>query len=122
LLEHTLEFKLERHPLRPELDELVKKEEVLRKRASNLRTKFNDLSDDDTHTKMDRIRKAHHTLVGIQKQQGALGSKIYAIRQKMLRQIVHEADVVRPLESCVGRTSGTGRRSAQPALPPLVRR
>jgi superfamily I DNA and/or RNA helicase len=95
LLEHTLDSKLEKHPLKHEVDELSKTEENLRKRASDLRDKLDDWSNDDIR----RTKRAHVTLIGIEKQQGAVRSKLYAIRQRMLKDVIHGADVVCPPKS-----------------------
>ena len=92
LLEHTLDYKLEKHPLKNEVDELSKTEENLRKRASALRDKLDDSSNEDIRL----TKRAHVTLIGIEKQQGAVRSKLYAIRQRMLKDVIHGADVVRP--------------------------
>jgi AAA domain len=97
LLEHTLDYKLERHPYRPEIDRLTKMEETLQKRIHNLRTKVDNLTKDDVPLNQGRVKKAQLALISLEKQQNLLKSKIYTIRQKMLKHVVDEADVVRPL-------------------------
>jgi len=94
LLEHTLDYKLDAHPLRPEVDQLAKKEEGLQRRANNLRKKLDELRKTDGDEARDRLVKIQMTLTSLEKQQEALRSRIYAIRQKMLKAVVDDADVV----------------------------
>jgi hypothetical protein len=97
LLEHTLDYKLGTHPLKPELDQLTKKEEALQRRSTHLRKKLDELRRSESGRHGERQEKVHAALISVEKQEGALRSRIYAIRQKMLRHVVNDADVVRQL-------------------------
>lgn len=105
LSQHTLEYKLEHHALRPEFTRLTEEGEKLRKKQGLLQKKIRELSKkidsgSDGGAAVTRARRSldrsEQEGIMMERQENVLRSKLYAIRQEMLRDIVAQADVVRP--------------------------
>lgn len=103
LYPHTLESKLENHALRPEFERLTQEGEQLRKKYGALRKKIKELreeadSEDEDGAAAARARamieRAESEGILLERQQNILRSKLYALRQEMLHDIVAQADVV----------------------------
>lgn len=107
LYPHTLESKLENHALRPEFELLIQEGEQLRKKFGALRKKIQELrekadSGDEGGAAAARARamleraesEAESEGILLERQQNILRSKLYALRQEMLHDIVAQADVV----------------------------
>jgi hypothetical protein len=113
LFEHTLEYKLEQHPLKPEVDKLAEQEQKLFKELTDLQKTIFDLETNGRHqVRLDRMKG---DLVFKERQRNVVNSKKYQLRQEMLREILAAADVVnfqfhRP---CLIRTHLPHCRSAQ---------
>jgi hypothetical protein len=92
LFEHTLDHKLQQHPLKPEVDNLAEREQALRKEVAALEKTILDLEKTGRHrTRLDRMKS---DVIFKERQQNFLSSKKYQLEQKMLRDILAAADVV----------------------------
>jgi uncharacterized membrane protein YfhO len=100
LIEHSLDHKLESHPLHPTLLRAVTDEEKLSRSIHDLGTMLKEQKkkiyervkpDKSMLEKEDNMRNG---LISKQNQSKNLQMKIYAIRQQMLRETVQAADVV----------------------------
>jgi hypothetical protein len=89
LVEHTLDFKLENHPLRREVNELSGEDERLQKRMDDLQKRV------DGVCKGERRDKMQMGLISMERHHKAVKGKLYGVRQQMLQEIVGKADVVR---------------------------
>lgn len=103
LYPHTLESKLENHPLRLEFERLTQEGEKLKKKQGQLYKKIKELnkkvdSGDESNAAVTKARqklvKSETEGIVLERQEGLLRSKLYAIRQEMLHDIVAQADVV----------------------------
>ncbi|TFK48338.1 P-loop containing nucleoside triphosphate hydrolase protein [Heliocybe sulcata] len=91
LHEYTLEAKLEQHRLRAEYDNLVKQEEVLAAEAVDLAKKIAVTQQSKFAERESRMTGA---LALVDNRRRSLRSQMYGLRQEMLQDIVHSADVV----------------------------
>lgn len=97
LIEHTLDYKLETHPLQPTLARLVKREEELSARMIALESRLGEVRRkelNDTKGLTKRGDNMQLSLLSMQNQQHALKSRLYAMQQQMLRNVISDADVV----------------------------
>jgi hypothetical protein len=100
LIEHSLEYKLENHPLHPTLVKCVSEEEKLSSRIQELEKKlkvmrkkmYEAVNPSGSMIETERNMTRGHKSMEIQRKN--LSQKIYAIQQQMLREIVEAADVV----------------------------
>ena len=95
--EHTLDYKLETHPLQPTLARLVKREEDLSARMMDLESKLEEVRRRELNGIEGLTKRGDNmqlSLLKMQNEQHALKSRIYAMQQQMLRNIVSDADVV----------------------------
>lgn len=101
LLEHTLDYKLEIHPLRPTLDKVIRQEDEVSARIHELIKRRDEItakwtaggcSSDRLRTMKDNISS---DIVAKGKTLGALRGRKYALQQEMLRDVIAKADVVR---------------------------
>lgn len=97
LLKHTLDHKLRAHPLHPNVAQIVKREEELCARIKDLQTRLADLrKSSSTNARLSkRADNMQVALIQMEREHGALRSRIYAMQQEMLRDVVGDADVVR---------------------------
>jgi len=92
LTEHTLDYKLDQHPSKPELDRLTQEDHALDREITNLAKRIFELEKAGRYpSRLDRMRAS---VVFKERQQNIVRSRKYALRQKMLRQILAAADVV----------------------------
>ena len=100
LIEHSLDYKLENHPLHPMLVKSVSEEEKLARQILELEKARKELNkklweavnpSKSLREREDNMRKK---LISMPNQRKNLQQKIYAIQQQMLRETVEAADVV----------------------------
>lgn len=96
LLEHTLDYKLQAHPLQPKVVHALEKGEDLRTRITDLQERLAD-----TRTKMannprltERANNMQVALIQLERDEEALKSRMYAMKQEMLGDVIGDADVV----------------------------
>ncbi|KDR78403.1 hypothetical protein GALMADRAFT_1319277 [Galerina marginata CBS 339.88] len=100
LFPHTLDWKLEHHPLHPILAKLVQEEseigpeiEALWKKSRELEEKIKKSLKPRKNT-LARARNMKEALVSLGLRHKAIKRKIYAMQQQMLRDTVADADVI----------------------------
>ncbi|KZT23060.1 P-loop containing nucleoside triphosphate hydrolase protein [Neolentinus lepideus HHB14362 ss-1] len=91
LYEHTLDAKLEKHPLRPQLDKLIKEQTELMEQIESRRKVVRDKHLAGASASATRME---FYVTQMDRQLKILNGKIYALRQVMLQDIVYSADVV----------------------------
>jgi hypothetical protein len=97
LIEHTLDHKLETHPLQPTLARLVKREEELSSRMMDLESQLVQVRRQELNGTKGLGKRGDNmqlSLLNMQNEQNVLKSRIYAMQQQMLRNVISEADVV----------------------------
>ena len=100
LIEHSLDYKLENHPLHPTLVKAVSEEEKLARQILELEKTRKELNKklweavNPSKSMTEREANMHKGLIAMQNQRKNLQQKIYAIQQQMLRETVEAADVV----------------------------
>jgi regulator of nonsense transcripts 1 len=97
LIEHTLDHKLETHPLQPTLARLVKREEELSSRMMDLESQLVQVRRHELNGTKGLGKRGDNmqlSLLNMQNEQNVLKSRIYAMQQQMLRNVISEADVV----------------------------
>jgi regulator of nonsense transcripts 1 len=100
LIEHSLDHKLEVHPLHPTLVRTVNEAEKVSRQMQDLPKALKELSKKLWEAKnpkksmIERERNMRNGLISIRNQHKHLQQKIYAIQQEMLRDTVAAADVV----------------------------
>jgi superfamily I DNA and/or RNA helicase len=103
LAEHTLDYKLEHHRLKPSMDALVKEEERIANRIREILKKMDPVRE---RLKLAKTPNAQETARKImsnmeadlalrQRMQNSVKARIYALQMEMLRDVVAKADVVR---------------------------
>ncbi|KAF8990245.1 P-loop containing nucleoside triphosphate hydrolase protein [Cyathus striatus] len=99
ILEHSLDYKLERHPLHHKLATLVKEEEEvsvelhdLEKRISKLETKID--GGKKTHALEGRLKNMKLAALVLQRRRNVLKRRCYATKQEMLKDVLDDADVI----------------------------
>ena len=102
LTKHSLDYKLEIHPLHPTLVTTVKEAEKMLRQMQDLEKALKDLNKKLWEAKnpkksmIERERKMQDGVMSMRAQHKNLQRKIYAIQQEMLRETVAAADVVSP--------------------------
>ncbi|KAJ8700747.1 hypothetical protein PTI98_003744 [Pleurotus ostreatus] len=99
LIQHTLDYKLDIHPLKPKLDKLVQDGDALTEELRNLVNRTQEFKDQHAgkslnqreHTMLTRMQEA---LLTMEARANVLRAKKYAIHQEMLRDVLRQADVV----------------------------
>ncbi|KIO30452.1 hypothetical protein M407DRAFT_224414 [Tulasnella calospora MUT 4182] len=94
--QYSLEAKMEAHPLKPELDELMKDLPRLQERR------------DETHKKLQEVRDDSSKMLKMKAIQALIRRKesaIYKVRMTMLHEITHSADVI--CTTCISAASIT---------------
>ena len=100
LIEHSLDYKLENHPLHPTLVKAVSEEEKLGRQILELEKARKVLNKklweavNPSKSMTEREDNMRKGLIAMQNQRKNLQQKIYAIQQQMLRETVEAADVV----------------------------
>jgi len=99
LAEYSLEYHLDKHPLKPKVDRLVEEQKSLEKRRAQLEKKVAGVQKDGKAGALDRLERMRSALVVVEKQAMSVKSKLYAMHQGMLRDIASAADVVSAIVS-----------------------
>lgn len=100
LIEHSLDYKLEIHPLHPVLVRTISEEEKLSRQMMELEKARKELGKklwqavNPSKSMIEREDNMRKGLVSMQNKCKNLQQKIYAIKQQMLRETVEAADVV----------------------------
>jgi hypothetical protein len=100
LIEHSLDYKLENHPLHPMLVRAVSEDEKLSRQIQELERAKKELSkklwEAGNLSKSMAVREDNMSkgLIAMQNKHKNLQQKIYAMQQQMLRETVDAADVV----------------------------
>jgi AAA domain len=97
LMEHTLDHKLETHSLQPSLARLVKREEELSARMVDLEARLGGVRRKELDGAKGLTKRGDNmqlSLLNMQNEQHALKSRIYAMQQQMLRNVISDADAV----------------------------
>ncbi|KAG2152811.1 P-loop containing nucleoside triphosphate hydrolase protein [Suillus clintonianus] len=90
LYEYTLDAKLEAHPLKPKVDQLLKDQENAEKKLGALEQRIVEAEKSGSE-KLSNMRTA---LTVLERQVLALRAKLYALHQEMLNSITAAADVI----------------------------
>lgn len=95
LFEHTLDYKLDRHPLRPEADRLAEEELKIQKSIGVLDKTIHELDISGRHqSRLDRMKS---DVIVKERHFNAVRSRKFSLKQRMLRDILSDADVVRTI-------------------------
>lgn len=93
LFKHTLDYKLQQHILKPEVDKLDEQEQKIQKEVAALDKTIRGLDTSGRHqTRLDRMKS---DMIVQERQYNMVRSKKYHLKQQMLRDILSDADVVR---------------------------
>jgi superfamily I DNA and/or RNA helicase len=95
LYKHTLDYNLEQHYLKTEVDKLTKKEDELQTQISALGKKIALLTDAASEAALARKSNMEEAMASKQRVFMAVRSKKYGLCQRMLHDVVNDADVVR---------------------------
>jgi hypothetical protein len=105
LHEHTLDAKLEAHPLKAKADQVLKEQESTERKRGELSQRIVAAEKSGKAERLERMRSA---LAMLERQILAQRAKLYAMHQEMLNDITAAADVVSDLLSallCRGSTA-----------------
>jgi hypothetical protein len=94
LYKHTLDYKLEQHSLKTDIDELTKKEDELQTQISALGKKTALLTDAASEAALARVSNMEEAMISKQRVLLAVRSKKYGLFQRILHDVVNDADVV----------------------------
>ncbi|KAF8064109.1 P-loop containing nucleoside triphosphate hydrolase protein [Lyophyllum atratum] len=94
LIQHTLDHKLESHPLAPALLRLIKEEEQLNVKLDDLKSRLLDVAKQKTIRMQQKAANMTRALLAMEASLGTLRSRKYAMRQEMLRDVISAADVI----------------------------
>ena len=94
LTEYSLEYCLEKHPLKPKIDKLIEEQKSLEKRRARLKKKIANVEKDRKVGTLGRRERMQSALVLVEKQCMSIKSRLYAMHQEMLRDDISAADVV----------------------------
>ncbi|KAJ7073280.1 P-loop containing nucleoside triphosphate hydrolase protein [Mycena belliarum] len=101
LIEHTLEYKLEQHPLKPSLDSLAKQEKDVSQRIREIRQMLADMSKAKPPASLKGLERQRQIVANMeadlairQRTQNALKARMYAMEMEMLRDVVSQADAI----------------------------
>ncbi|KAK7031328.1 P-loop containing nucleoside triphosphate hydrolase protein, partial [Favolaschia claudopus] len=102
IVEHTLDHKIELHPLKPTLDKLIKDADRVMTRVTEIEKKINDMRDRPTLAQTSNMRdralqilaNMQADLVLQQRRQHSLKTRLYALQMEILRDIIAKADVI----------------------------
>ncbi|KAF9460474.1 P-loop containing nucleoside triphosphate hydrolase protein [Collybia nuda] len=95
LLDHTLDHKLKVHPLHASVNKLSRREEELYGRIKDLETKLTKMRNTKNEVRLSkRVDNMHLGLLQMEREHRAFRSRIYAMKQEMLRDVIADADVI----------------------------
>jgi hypothetical protein len=92
LFEHTLGYKLDHHPSKPQLDKFTQEEHALDSELKALEKRIVELEKEGRF--LSRLDRMMASVVFKEKQVNIVRARKYVLKQKMLRQILAAADVV----------------------------
>lgn len=95
LTKHTLDYKLDQHPLKPKVDRFLEEKSAAEKKRLDLTKKIEAVQRAPTTRTVGRLDQMRSALLAQERQSMAIAAKLYAIHQEMLRDITADADVVR---------------------------
>ncbi|KAH7882136.1 P-loop containing nucleoside triphosphate hydrolase protein [Phlebopus sp. FC_14] len=94
LAQHTLDYKLEQHPLKPKVEKLLEEQKDIEARRTDL-VKNIATSEKSTGDRFrERLERMRNALIMVERKSMAVKSKLYAMHQEMLRDISSAADVI----------------------------
>ncbi|KAJ7749093.1 P-loop containing nucleoside triphosphate hydrolase protein [Mycena maculata] len=112
LIEYTLEYKLETHPRKPDLDALVKQEEDCQARIRDISKKLRDLRKEEKHKLVASQERSKRKQANMEadlalrhRMQASLKGRIYALKMEMLEDVISKADVI--CTTCITAASST---------------
>lgn len=118
LYEHTLDAKLEAHPLKSLADNVLKEQESTENKRGEL---YDRIIAAEKSGKAERLERMRSALVMLERRILALRAKLYAMHQEMLSDITAAADVVSAIcYLSASRTDDAFDRFARRALHPPV--
>ncbi|KAJ7691122.1 P-loop containing nucleoside triphosphate hydrolase protein [Mycena rosella] len=101
LVEHTLEYKLEHHPLKPALDALAKQDEEVAQRIRAISQKLTDIKTAKPPMTAKAQERTRQIVTNMEadlalrtRMQSSLKARMYALEMEMLRDVVAKADVI----------------------------
>ncbi|KAJ3491205.1 hypothetical protein NLJ89_g11364 [Agrocybe chaxingu] len=100
LLEHSLDYKLEQHPLHPVLLRSVDDETQVKDQVHKLSDSYRELALKLKESKrprkatIERAMRMKEALISLEKRHKNIKRKIYAVQQQMLRETIADADVI----------------------------
>ena len=95
LTEHTLDYKLDQHPLKSKVDRLLEEKNVAERKRLDLTKRIEGVQRAPTTRAAGRLDQMRSALLAQERQSMAIAAKLYALHQEMLRDITADADVVR---------------------------
>lgn len=95
LTPHTLDYKLDKHPLKSKVDKLLEEKNRTEKKLTDLTKRIEAVQRAPTIRSAGQVDQMRSALLAQERQSMAIAAKLYAIHQEMLRDITADADVVR---------------------------
>ena len=92
--EHTLQFKLDKHILKPKLDSLLNIAQTVQDKILDLQTDIKNFKG-ESKSLVERLRNMRRAMIQKERQSVVLNLKIWMLRQRMLHDVVNQSDVVR---------------------------
>ncbi|KAL0070622.1 hypothetical protein AAF712_002463 [Marasmius tenuissimus] len=99
LEEHTMEFKMEKHALYPEMKKLSERKRVQEKELDEVKEKLAELRVKEfarnlTEKDAKRMKRIQEDVVKKERVFGAIQKRLFGIEQRVRREVLEEADVV----------------------------
>ncbi|KIJ60439.1 hypothetical protein HYDPIDRAFT_98653 [Hydnomerulius pinastri MD-312] len=94
LNEHTLDYKLEHHPLKGKVDKLLEEQKDLEARLADLTKKIEVAQKKQDARSAGRLSNMRTAFLMTERKTMSVRAKLYAIHQQMMRDITSEADVI----------------------------
>ncbi|KAL0580423.1 hypothetical protein V5O48_001576 [Marasmius crinis-equi] len=99
LEEHTMEYKMSKHPLHPELEQLSERKQAQLKELTEIRGMLTDLrvkqfQGTATQREETRAKRIQEDIVKKERVYLAMGKRFYGIEQKIRRDVLAQADVI----------------------------
>lgn len=92
---HTLDYKLDQHPLKPKVEKLLEEKNATDKKLLDLTKRIEAMQRAPTTRAAGRLDQMQSALLAQERQAMSTAAKLYAIHQEMLRDVTADADVVR---------------------------
>lgn len=94
LSEHTIAYKLAKHPLGSKFDSLLEEQKVVERRRVETEKKIADSQREAKPNASKRLEHLRSALIMRERQSMSIKSRLYALHQEMLRDLMSAADVV----------------------------